>query len=81
MYSLTFIVIDWDGPKIRDILSRKIYKDIVIESLKFCQNQKESILYIITPPILNLLAKNEYDIGIGLWQSFTAVGRPLYAHA
>jgi hypothetical protein len=67
MHFLTFAVINWDGPTIRDIFSRKIYRDIVIESLKFCQNQKESILDIIAPPILNPLAKNGNDIDMVLW--------------
>jgi putative transposase len=40
MHLLTFIVIDWDGPTIRDFFSRKIYRDIVIESLKFYQKSK-----------------------------------------
>jgi len=65
MHLLTFIVIDWDGPTILDIFSRKIYRDIVTESLKFYQ--KEPILDTIVPPLLNPLAKNGYDIDVGLW--------------
>ncbi len=76
MHFLTFAVINWV-----DIFSRKIYRDIVIELLKFCQNLKESILDIIAPPILNPLTKNGYDIDMVLWQSFSAVRRPLYARA
>ena len=37
---LTFQVIDWV-----DIFSRKIYRDIVIESMKFCRNQKGLEIY------------------------------------
>jgi REP element-mobilizing transposase RayT len=37
---LTFTVVDWV-----DIFSRKIYKDIVIESLDFCQKNKGLIVH------------------------------------
>ena len=40
MHFLTFTVIDWV-----DIFSRKIYRDIVIESLKFCQKSKGLNIY------------------------------------
>lgn len=60
VYFLTFTVIDW-----ADIFSRKIYGDIVTESLKFYQ--KVPILDTIVPPLLNPLAKNGYDIDVGLW--------------
>jgi REP element-mobilizing transposase RayT len=42
---MTFTVVDWGGPTIRDIFTRKIYRDIIIESMKFCQKQKGLILY------------------------------------
>lgn len=35
MHYLTFTVVDWV-----DVFSRKIYRDIVIESLRFCQQNK-----------------------------------------
>ena len=65
VYFLTFTVIDWDGPTIRDIFSRKIYGDIVTESLKFYQ--KVPILDTIVPPLLNPLAKNGPDTDVDLW--------------
>ncbi len=40
MHFLTFTVIDWV-----DIFSRKIYRDSVIESLKFCQKTKGLNIY------------------------------------
>jgi hypothetical protein len=32
---MTFTVVDWV-----DIFTRKIYRDIIIESMRFCQKQK-----------------------------------------
>jgi hypothetical protein len=42
---MTFTVVDWGGPTIRDIFTHKIYRYIVIESMKFCQKQKGLILH------------------------------------
>lgn len=40
MYFLTFTIVDWV-----DIFSRKVYRDIVIESLVYCIKAKELKLY------------------------------------
>lgn len=40
MYFLTFTIVDWV-----DIFSRKVYRDIVIESLAYCIKAKELKLY------------------------------------
>ncbi|MBI5541859.1 MAG: transposase [Bacteroidia bacterium] len=40
IYFLTFQVVDW-----ADIFTRKVYRDIVIESLKYCKEQKQLKLY------------------------------------
>jgi hypothetical protein len=42
---VTFTVVDWGGPTIRDVFSRSIYRDKVIESFEFCKNKKGMILY------------------------------------
>jgi REP element-mobilizing transposase RayT len=39
-YFLTFTVVDWV-----DVFSRKVYRDIVIDSLKFCQKNKGMEIY------------------------------------
>ena len=39
-YFLTFQVVGW-----ADVFSRKIYRDIIIESLKYCKEQKELEIY------------------------------------
>lgn len=40
IYFLTTTVIEWV-----DVFSRQVYRDIIIESLKYCQKDKGLILY------------------------------------
>jgi REP element-mobilizing transposase RayT len=55
-YYLTFQVVGWV-----DIFTRKIYRDIVIESLKYCQQHKGLSLfaYVIMSNHIHLLARSE----------------------
>ena len=41
LYFITFRVVGWI-----DVFSRKRYKDILIESFKYCQEHKEPILNV-----------------------------------
>src|SRR5690606_17013226 len=40
IYYLTFSVVDWV-----DIFTRKVYKDIIIDSLKYCVSEKQLLVY------------------------------------
>jgi len=40
IYFVTFAVVEWV-----DVFTRREYKDILVESLKYCQDQKGLILY------------------------------------
>ena len=40
MHYVTFQIIDWI-----DLFTRKVYRDIIIDSLKFCQQNKELEIY------------------------------------
>ncbi|MDR2119567.1 MAG: transposase [Tannerella sp.] len=55
-YFLTFRVVGWV-----DIFTRQIYRDIVIESLKYCQQHKGLILYayVIMSNHVHMLAQSE----------------------
>jgi REP element-mobilizing transposase RayT len=55
-YFLTFQIVGWV-----DIFTRKIYRDIVIESLSYCQQQKGLLLYayVIMSNHVHLLVQNE----------------------
>lgn len=53
---LTFQIVGWV-----DIFSRKIYKDIVIDSFKFCQENKglQLFAYVIMTNHIHLIARSE----------------------
>jgi REP element-mobilizing transposase RayT len=55
-YFLTFQIVGWV-----DIFTRKIYKDIVIESLLYCQQQKGLLLYayVIMSNHIHLLVQSK----------------------
>ncbi|MCK9613528.1 MAG: transposase [Bacteroidales bacterium] len=57
-YYLTFTVVKWI-----DIFSRKIYKDIIIESLKHCQKNKglNIFAYVIMTNHMHLLVNSEMN--------------------
>ena len=56
IYFLTFQIIEWV-----DIFSRKIYKDLIIESLDYCIKSKGLVVYafVIMPNHIHLLAESE----------------------
>jgi REP element-mobilizing transposase RayT len=55
-YFLTFQIVGWV-----DIFTRRIYRDIVIESLSYCQKNKELLLYayVIMSNHIHLLVQSE----------------------
>jgi REP element-mobilizing transposase RayT len=55
-YYLTFQIVGWV-----DIFTRKAYRDIVIESLKYCQQNKglELFAYVIMSNHIHLLARSQ----------------------
>jgi len=57
LYFLTFQIVGWV-----DIFTRKEYRDIAIESLKYCQQHKGLNLfaYVIMSNHIHLLAQSEY---------------------
>jgi REP element-mobilizing transposase RayT len=71
-YFLTLTIVDWV-----DIFTRNVYKEIVIESLKFCQNKKGLFLnaFVIMSNHLHLIASTpNQHLGqiIGDFKQFTA---------
>lgn len=70
---LTFTIVEWI-----DLFTRPVYKDIVIDSLKFCQEKKglELYAYVIMPSHIHLIAKTENTRGLSpiiqSFKSFTA---------
>ena len=54
VYFLTFTIVDWV-----DIFTRKVYKDIIIDSLNFCQKNKELKIfgYVIMSNHLHLIVQ------------------------
>ena len=56
IYYVTFQIVGWV-----DIFSRKIYRDIVIESLQYCQQQKglELFAYVIMSNHIHLMARSQ----------------------
>lgn len=48
LHYVTFQVVEWV-----DIFSRKVYRDIVIDSLKFCQENKSLEIYAFVSRILS----------------------------
>ena len=55
LYFLTFQIVDW-----MDIFTRKTYRDIVIESFKYCQKHKglELFAYVIMSNHIHLIARS-----------------------
>jgi REP element-mobilizing transposase RayT len=72
LYFLTFQVVNWV-----DVFSRKVYRDIVIDNLAFCQKNKglEVFGFVIMSNHMHLLARsatNELSKTIKEFKSFTA---------
>ncbi|HZK08854.1 MAG TPA: transposase [Bacteroidales bacterium] len=66
-YFLTFQIVGWV-----DLFTRKVYRDIVIDSLKFCQEKKGLNLfaYVIMSNHMHLLAQSENDDLSGIIRDF-----------
>jgi putative transposase len=66
-YFLTFQVVYWV-----DVFSRAIYRDILIESLKYCQQEKglEIFAYVIMSNHVHLLARSACEDLSGTIQDF-----------
>ena len=66
-YYLTFQVVGWV-----DIFTRKVYRDIVIDSLKYCQQHKGLSLfaYVIMSNHIHLLARSEHEDLSGFIRDF-----------
>ena len=58
IYFLTFQIVEWV-----DIFTRKIYKDLIIESLDYCIKSKGLVVYafVIMPNHIHLLAGSKQD--------------------
>jgi REP element-mobilizing transposase RayT len=72
LHYLTFQVVEWV-----DIFSRKIYRDIVIDSLRYCQKNKglEIYAFVVMSNHIHLLAKSpNRDLSdvVREFKSFTA---------
>jgi putative transposase len=67
LFYLTFQIVGW-----ADIFTRKIYRDIAIESLQFCQEQKGLFLfaYVIMSNHIHLLAQSEKGDLSGIIRDF-----------
>ena len=72
---MTFTVVDWV-----DIFTRKIYRDIIIESLKFCQKQKGLILhgYVIMSNHIHVIFQTETGNLSDLVRDFKAASVPVF---
>lgn|SRR6056297_926845 len=71
-YYLTFQVVFWI-----DIFTRKVYRDIIIDSLKYCQKEKgfEIYAYVIMSNHVHILArssKGELSATIRDFKKFTS---------
>ena len=67
VYYLTFQIVGWV-----DIFTRKIYRDIVIESLKYCQQNKGLNLfaYVIMSNHIHLMAQSQHGDLSGFIRDF-----------
>ena len=56
MHFFTFTIVDWV-----DVSSRKLYRDIIIDSLKFCQESKGMNLtsYVIMSNHIHLICQSD----------------------
>ncbi len=61
LYYITFATVGWI-----DVFTRKVYKNILIDSLKFCQREKGLLLYayIIMTNHMHLVAKSKDDFNL-----------------
>jgi REP element-mobilizing transposase RayT len=57
-YYVTFQVVDW-----MDVFSRKMYRDIIIECIKFCRKEKgmELFAYVIMSNHIHLIMRSKHE--------------------
>ncbi len=73
MHYLTFTVVGWV-----DVFTRKAYKDLIMESLKYCIKEKGLLLfsYVIMSNHMHLIVKTENESGLSAiirdFKSFTS---------
>ena len=73
LHFLTFTMVDWV-----DLFTRQVYCEMVLDSLRFCQKEKELgvFAYVIMPSHLHLLLQTENPKGLSYiiqnFKSFTA---------
>jgi REP element-mobilizing transposase RayT len=72
MYFVSFAVVGWV-----DVFTRKHYRDVVIESLKFCQEKKGLMLYgwcIMTNHLHLIISAKENNVNdlLGDFKKFTS---------
>lgn len=72
LYFITCTVVQWV-----DVFTRSIYADVLIDSLKYCQQHKELEIYgyVIMPSHIHMIVRHEegqLDKIIGQFKSYTA---------
>ena len=72
IHFITFAVVDW-----LDVFTRKLYRDIVIDSIKYCQREKDLAMHswCIMSNHLHLIAsarKNNLSAILGDFKSYTS---------
>ncbi len=70
LYFLTLTIVEWI-----DLFTRPVYKDMIIDSLKFCQDKKGLVVnaYVIMPSHLHLIVRAGGEAGLSkILQSFKA---------
>ena len=73
LHYVTFTVVGWV-----DIFTRKVYKDILVDSLKYCQENKGMILfsYVIMSNHIHLILRTDSEKGLSFlirdYKSYTA---------
>ena len=67
VYYITLQIVEW-----ADIFTRKIYRDIVVNSLKYCQNEKglEIYAYVIMSNHIHLIVRSSKDDLSGTLRDF-----------
>ena len=72
VYFVSFAVVSWV-----DVFSRKEYRDIIIESLRYCQDEKGLVVYgwcIMTNHVHLIISANENNVSdvLGDFKKFTS---------
>ena len=70
---LTFTIVEWI-----DLFTRPVYSEIILDSLRHCQKEKDLLLYgyVIMPSHIHLIARTEATSGLSaIIQSFKSYNR------